>query len=507
MPSKKHTSVKTNQQDSVAGLTFDNSYAKLPEHFFERLNPIPVQSPHFFRVNHALAGELGLAANALESIEGVSIFAGNHIPSGAEPIAMAYAGHQFGNFVPQLGDGRALLLGEVIDRNGQRRDIQLKGSGQTPFSRGGDGRAALGPVIREYILSEAMHALGIRTTRSLAAVTTGEPVFREAALPGAILTRVAASHVRVGTFQYFAARDDKQAIGRLADYVIDRHYPNAKGAENPYRTLLEAVIDAQAALVASWMHVGFIHGVMNTDNTAISGETIDYGPCAFMEAYDPATVFSSIDHNGRYAYGNQGHIAHWNLARFAETLLPLLDPNLDKAMQLAEQAIESFQNIFGRYWLSGMCRKIGLFSEEQDDLLLIQNLLELMQRHAADYTLTFRQLSEAAYQDTEDSGIGSLFSSSPESDAWLTRWKQRLQQEHEPPKARAVAMRNVNPAYIPRNHRVEQAIEAAVAHGDFSRMDELITLLSNPFKDQPRFSHYADPPKPEERIYQTFCGT
>jgi len=500
-------SMKEKQADAFAGLRFANSYARLPERFYARLDPIPVRNPTLIRINHLLADELGLNAEELSSDQGVAMLSGNEVPGGAEPVATAYAGHQFGNFVPQLGDGRAILLGEIIDRHGKRRDIQFKGSGRTPFSRQGDGRAALGPVIREYIVSEAMHALGIPTTRSLAAVTTGEPVFRETALPGAILTRVAASHVRVGTFEYFAARKDNEAVKHLADYVIDRHYPHVKEAQNPYCALFEAVRDAQVSLVASWLHVGFIHGVMNTDNMAISGETIDYGPCAFLDTYDPATVFSSIDYYGRYAYGNQGPIAQWNLIRFGVTLLPLLDADRETAIAMVQAMVESFSAVFNRAWLSGMRRKIGLLTDNDADLTLIQDFLGLLQKQTADYTLTFRYLCDAADDDTDDRRLREVFATCQEIEAWLARWRTRISQEKETPVQRAVAMRQVNPAFIPRNHRVEQAIEAAVAACDFTKMDTLITVLSRPYDDQPAFQDYMNPPKPEERVYQTFCGT
>jgi uncharacterized protein YdiU (UPF0061 family) len=504
----KHNSIpQETDPPAFATTRFNNSYARLPGNFYARLNPVPVKRPALVRFNRGLAEELGLNVKALMDDKGVAVFAGNEIPTRAEPLAQAYAGHQFGQFVPQLGDGRAILLGEVFDKKGQRRDIQLKGSGQTPFSRRGDGRAALGPVIREYIVSEAMHALGVPTTRSLAAVTTGEPVFRETPLPGAILTRVAASHVRVGTFEYFAARRDVEALHTLANYVIDRHYPQAKDAANPYLALLQVVGDAQASLVAKWLHIGFIHGVMNTDNMAISGETIDYGPCAFMDAYDPATVFSSIDQWGRYAYGNQGNVAQWNLARFAETLLPLLDADGHKAVAMAEEVVASFQEIFSRYWLNGMRCKLGLLQHEDNDLSLIQNLLELMHKHIVDYTLSFRYLGDLVDEKADDANWRTLFSSDAKLDSWLARWRKRLQQENRSPDQIAKTMDNVNPAFIPRNHRVEKALAAAVEGGDFSKMDRLIVLLSKPYQDQLDFADYMNPPEPQERVYQTFCGT
>ena len=492
---------------AFAQTRFNNSYTRLPARFYVRLDPVPVKDPKLVMLNHSLTAELDLDAEALSGDEGVAIFSGNRVPAGAEPIAQAYAGHQFAHFVPQLGDGRAILLGEILDLNDKRRDIQLKGSGQTPFSRRGDGRAALGPVIREFIVSEALHALGVPTTRSLAAVTTGEPVYRETVLPGAILTRVASSHVRVGTFEYFAARRDTEALRLLADYVIDRHYPQAKDTADCYRTLFERVRDAQASLVASWMHIGFIHGVMNTDNMAISGETIDYGPCAFMDAYDPATVLSSIDHAGRYAYGNQGPIAQWNLARFGETLLPLLDSDRQTATSIAKEVVESFPGIFVRYWLNGMRRKIGLLKDEADDLGLIQGLLTLMQKHAADYTLSFRYLCDMVSEKADTAKCRQLFAFDSALNTWLTRWRKRLQRENRSPEQITKAMRGVNPAFIARNHRVENVIAAAVEDEDYSKMDRLIALLSRPYEEQPQFADYMDPPKPEERVYQTFCGT
>jgi serine/tyrosine/threonine adenylyltransferase len=484
-----------------------SSYAGLPERFFARVDPIPVKKPRLLRFNYALGAELGLVVGDLDAEALAGLFSGNVVPQGAEPIAMAYAGHQFGQFVPQLGDGRAILLGEVLDRAGARRDIQLKGSGRTLFSRGGDGRAALGPVLREYLVSEAMHALGIPTTRALAAVATGEPVFREEALPGAVLTRVAASFVRVGTFQYFAARNDVDAVRRLADYVIDRHYPEAKSEQQPYLALLRAVTDAQASLIASWMHVGFIHGVMNTDNMAVSGETIDFGPCAFMDSYDPAAVFSSIDRQGRYAYGNQPHAAVWNLARFAETLLPIIDASADRAVELANEALATFSTRFSDRSLAGVRRKLGLSAREDGDAALAEDLLDVMQRNQADFTLTFRGLCAAAEGEAGDAGMHSLFANPREYDAWASRWRARLAREPSEPRARAEAMRQVNPAFIPRNHRIEQVIKAAVEGDDFEPFEKLSTVLSKPYLSQVGFESYADPPQPGERVLQTFCGT
>jgi uncharacterized protein YdiU (UPF0061 family) len=484
-----------------------SSYAGLPERFFARVDPIPVAKPRLLRFNHALGLELGLAVGDLDAEALAGLFSGNIIPPGVEPIAMAYAGHQFGHFVPQLGDGRAILMAEALDRAGARRDIQLKGSGRTPFSRGGDGRAALGPVLREYLVSEAMHALGIPTTRALAAVATGEPVFREQALPGAIVTRVAASFVRVGTFQYFAARDDVDAVRRLADYVIDRHYPEAKTEQQPYLALLRAVTDGQASLIANWMHVGFIHGVMNTDNMAVSGETIDFGPCAFMDSYDPAAVFSSIDSQGRYAYGNQPHAAVWNLARFAETLLPIIDAGADRAVELASEVLATFSMRFSDLWLAGVRRKLGLSVREDGDAALAEDLLDAMHRNQADFTLTFRRLCDAAEREAGDADVRSLFVNPRDYDEWAARWRARLTREPLEPGARAAAMRKVNPAIIPRNHRIERVIEAAVQGQDFAPFAELSAVLSQPYQPPEGFESYADPPQPSERVQQTFCGT
>ncbi|MGY5779497.1 protein adenylyltransferase SelO [Rhizobium sp. LEGMi135b] len=484
---------------------FDNSYARLPPQFFADQAPTSVAAPRLVKFNEALASELGLDVDVLKQ-DAAAIFSGNELLPGSQPIAMAYAGHQFGNFVPQLGDGRAILLGEIRDRHGRRRDIQLKGPGPTPFSRRGDGRAALGPVLREYIVSEAMHALGIPTTRALAAVTTGEPVYREEVLPGAIFTRVAASHIRVGTFQFFAARGDTDSLKILADYVIGRHYPEIRDRANPYLALLEAVADRQAALIARWLHVGFIHGVMNTDNMTVSGETIDFGPCAFMDAYDPATVFSSIDRNGRYAYANQPAIGQWNLARLGETLIPLIDPSVDTAIELANVVIKAYGERFQTYWLAGMRAKIGLVNEEDGDLELIQSLLATMQQQGADFTLTFRRLAAlAADEDVTD--FAAAFNDPQAAAPWLERWRERLARDPQTPAARAAAMRKVNPAFIPRNHRIEQAIEAAVEDGDFSLFEALLKVLAAPYEDQPAFAPYAEPPLPAERVLQTFCGT
>jgi len=486
---------------------FDNSYASLPVRLYARLDPTPVAAPRLVRLNAGLAETLGLDPEELASPEGVQVLAGNRVPETATPIALAYAGHQFGYFVPQLGDGRAILLGEVVGPDGARRDIQLKGSGRTPFSRDGDGRAALGPVLREYIVSEAMAALGVPTSRALAAVTTGQPVLRETVLPGAILTRVAASHIRVGTFQYVAAHGDAETLRVLADYVISRHYQECATTEHPYRALLDTVVAQQANLVARWMLVGFIHGVMNTDNTSIAGETIDYGPCAFMDNYDPATVFSSIDRFGRYAYGNQPSIAQWNLARFAETLLPLLGEDEDQALTAAKAAIGSFAPSFNAAYQSGLQRKIGLAVEREGDAALIHDLLTRMAENSADFTLTFRRLCAAAADPEGDAAVRVLFADASAYDTWAARWRHRLMEEVAIPDVRYAAMRAVNPAFIPRNHLVEIALDAAVAREDFTPFEELLEVSSRPYEERPGCERYAAPPAPEERVQQTFCGT
>lgn len=497
----------TAQPEPSVFLPLENSYARLPERFYARLAPTQVRAPRLVKLNEGLARELGLDPDYLSSPEGVDILAGNRVPTGAEPLAMAYAGHQFGGFSPQLGDGRAILLGEVIDRNGQRRDIQLKGSGPTPFSRRGDGRAALGPVLREYIIGEAMHALGIPTTRALAAVSTGEDVMREKALPGAVLTRVAASHIRVGTFQFFAVRRDAEGLKALVDYVIERHYPDLAGAENRAAALLVRVIDRQAELIARWMLIGFIHGVMNTDNMAISGETIDYGPCAFMDTYDPASVYSSIDEHGRYAYGNQPVIGQWNLSRLAEALLPVIDEDRERAVDIAQEAINTYPAKFEAAFIAGYRRKLGLFTAEDGDAALAKQLMDVMAASRADFTLTFRALSEAAGDPGADARVRELFDNPAAFDAWAVEWRARLARDGGDPSARAAAMRAVNPAFIPRNHLVEEALSAAVNGGDLAPFEKLIGVLATPFEDQPDVPEYTLPPRPEQVVRATFCGT
>jgi serine/tyrosine/threonine adenylyltransferase len=482
-----------------------NSYAQLPDRFYSRVDPTPVTAPRLVHFNAALGEELGLTFDLSDPDAIAQIFSGNRLLPGGTPIAMAYAGHQFGHFVPQLGDGRAILIGEVRDRYRVPFDIQLKGAGRTPYSRGGDGRAALGPVLREFIVSEAMAALKVPSTRSLAAVTSGEYVFREEPLPGAILTRVAASHVRVGTFQFFAAQGDTDAVRALADFVIQRHYPNLVGSSTPYLELLGEVARRQALLMAKWLQVGFIHGVMNTDNTAVSGETIDFGPCAFLDTYEPHKVFSSIDRHGRYAYANQPTIAQWNLARFAETLLPLIDSDEKKAIAAAMESLERFTAEFERHWLDGMRAKIGLATPQAGDLELVQRLLAAMQNTAADYTRTFRALCSLCDPDAKvQADFGSR---GAEFDAWLEDWAMRCKREPAAPEERAAQMRAVNPKYIPRNHRIEQMIGAAVEREDYGPFKLLLTVLSRPFDEQPESSAYALAPQPEEQVLHTFCGT
>ncbi len=484
---------------------FQHSYSALASRFYVPVAPTPVANPQLVVFNAALAEELGLEPAAVETAA-AAVFSGNQLPEDARPIAMAYAGHQFGAFVPSLGDGRAILLGELQGRDGIRRDLQLKGAGRTPFSRSGDGRAVVGPMLREYLISEAMHALGVPTTRSLAVVTTGEQVYREGALPGAVLARVAASHIRVGTFQYFAARGDQEAIRELLDYVIARHYPAAREAEVPGLAVLQAVAQRQLALVADWMLLGFIHGVMNTDNMAISGETIDYGPCAFMDGYDPKTVFSSIDQHGRYAFANQPVIARWNLARFAETLLFLIDADADKAVELATEMLEPFITQFDARFLAGMCRKIGLSSTLEGDAVLVKRLLTSMEQAQADFTRTFRSLADLAENPGQQAQSRELSAAIPALEGWLVDWQQRLRSDTQTAVQRAANMRAANPAFIPRNHRVQAALDAAEA-GDYRLFRELLAILQRPYDEQPGVSEYGLPPQPSERVLRTFCGT
>ena len=484
-------------------IPFDNSYVRLPDAFFTPIEPTPVSAPVMIRLNHDLATELGIDVARLDSPEGLAILSGNQRADGSEPLAMAYSGDQFGGFSPQLGDGRAILLGEVVRHDGVRHDIQLKGSGPTPFSRRGDGRSALGPVLREYIVSEAMAALGVPTTRALAAVASGENVLREGLMPGGVFTRVAQSHIRIGTFQWFAARKDNDNLKVLADYVIQRHYPDAQHNENPYLALLDGVIQRQAKLIAHWMQLGFIHGVMNTDNMTVSGETIDYGPCAFMDIYDPAKTFSSIDHQGRYAFANQAPIGHWNLTRFAETLLPLLDDDPKRSVAEAEAALGKFAKIHETELQKRFTAKIGIEAGDTGDWSMVETLLAAMADGEADFTLVFRHLSDALESGYDDD-ITRLFRQPAAIVAWLTVWRARL---HDCDRSQAVAlMRRTNPVFIPRNHRIEEAIRAGNG-GDFAPFHRLNDVLQHPFTAQAEFTEHEAAPLPEEVVHATFCGT
>lgn len=486
-------------------ISFQNSYARLPETFYARTKPDKVSDASLVKLNHGLARELKLDSSWLESEEGVSFLAGGHLPESADPVAMAYGGHQFGGWSPRLGDGRAILLGEVFDRNKIRKDIQLKGSGRTPFSRGGDGKATLGAIIREYVLSEAMFALGIPTTRALAVVTTGDPVYRETPLPGAILTRVAQSHVRVGTFQYFAAQQDYKSVEELANYVIDRHYPEARDAGNAYQALLEKVLERQAHLIARWMQLGFIHGVMNTDNMQIAGETIDYGPCAFMDDFHPKCVFSSIDRNGRYAWDQQPSIAKWNLTRLAEALLPLLAPDQESALAVAERVLGLFDDQFNSAFVAGFRRKLGLVDASESDAEYIASTLVTLAEGEVDFTLFFRHLTRHAGGAT-DGALVDLFSDAAEARKWLSTWHQRIDSSDTSAETRAAIMRGVNPVFIPRNHRVEEAIVAA-RKGDFAPFHKLNLVLSKPYEDQSAHLEFEQAPLESEKVRETFCGT
>lgn len=480
------------------GWNFDNSYTRLPESFYSIMNPSPVRSPGLIIMNTRLAEDLGLIAEALQSPEGVAILAGNRVTEGSKPLAQAYAGHQFGHFT-MLGDGRAHLLGEQITPQGERFDIQLKGSGRTTYSRRGDGRASLGPMLREYIISEAMYALGIPTTRSLAVITTGEPVIRETPEPGAILTRVASSHLRVGTFEYISQWGTIEDLRTLADYTLQRHFSDIPENRNRYLFLLEEVIKRQVELIAKWQLVGFIHGVMNTDNMALSGETIDYGPCAFMNVYDPETVFSSIDTYGRYAYGNQPRIGVWNLAKFAGTLLPLLHEDEEEALQMGQDAVSDFGNQYYHKWLSGMRSKLGLYNEEPEDNSLVEQLLGIMKKEGADFTNTFRSLtSDKPEKDLIDNQDFVL---------WHVQWQERLGRQQEKKSAVQELMRRSNPAIIPRNHQVEKALETAVKQNDYTVLERLVDVLSRPFAYSTEQDDYVAPPPPSACNYRTFCGT
>ncbi|MDB4794983.1 YdiU family protein [bacterium] len=481
-----------------SGFNFNNTYIHLPKAFYTELSPVPVRKPEMVTFNAPLASDMGLDFSGINTDAKAALFGGNIMPEGAEPLAQAYAGHQFGHFT-MLGDGRAIVWGEHITPSGQRLDIQFKGSGPTPYSRGADGRAVIGPMLREYIISEAMHALNIPTTRSLAVVTNGEKVYRETGMPGAILTRVASSHIRVGTFEYAALQQDKGIIQTFVNYTIDRHYPWIKEEQNKTLSLLKAVIEKQADLIVHWMRVGFIHGVMNTDNMTLSGETIDYGPCAFMDAYNPSTVFSSIDHMGRYAYANQPNIAQWNLARLAETMLPLLDDEIEKASDTIEEVVSGFGLLYKDKWLSMMRAKLGLFGVRAEDESLINDLLGWMQRVGADYTNTFQHLTE-----------GKIPQGEPYNDRafkeWYTHWQSQLAKNTKPLKSSLSLMRANNPAVIPRNHKVEQVLDAAT-NGDLKPLKNLLNALQEPYKNRSNLKPYQSSPEPEDRVYQTFCGT
>ena len=491
-----------------AGFQFDNSYARLPEVFQTRVNPTPVAQPRLVLLNRPLAQSLGLDPDALSGADAAAFFTGNRLPQGAEPIAQAYAGHQFGNLA-RLGDGRAILLGEHQTASGDRFDIQLKGSGPTPFSRRGDGRAALGPMLREYLVSEAMHALGIPTTRSLAVASTGEPVFREQPLPGAILTRVAASHIRVGTFEYFAALGDVDALRQLAGYTLQRHFPERLKSDTPVLGLLEEAMERQASLVAHWMRVGFVHGVMNTDNVALSGETLDYGPCAFIDAYDPAAVFSSIDHQGRYAFGNQPRITSWNLARLAEALLPILHPEPETALSMANEALATLPHRLQRHWIAALRAKLGLFNEEPDDASLAGDLLDWMQQSRADYTATFRNLHPDSAASTPAIPATPDATSPADSGftAWHRRWNERLMRQPQSGPEVQQLMNVHNPAVIPRNHEVEAALTDAVLSNDLTRFNRLRVALSTPYDEAHQPAELRNPPPPGTARCRTFCGT
>ncbi|WP_276679954.1 protein adenylyltransferase SelO [Thalassolituus oleivorans] len=499
-------------------IPFVNIYATLPSQFYSRAMPTPVANPALILFNHDLATELGIELNGKSNDELALLFSGNQLPDGADPLAMAYSGHQFGQLNPQLGDGRALLLGDVINRDGQRRDIQLKGAGRTPYSRGGDGRSPIGPVLREYVMCEAMHALGVPTTRALAAISSGEHVIREQREPGGVFTRVASSHIRVGTFQYFAVRRDIDGLRTLADHVLARHYPEINNqADDRYLQLFTAICHKQAELIANWMQLGFIHGVMNTDNMTVSGETIDYGPCAFMDTYKANTVYSYIDRNGRYAYQNQPAIGQWNLARLAETLLSLINDDEKTAIAQVTEVLQDFAVWQQQAWLQAMRKKLGLATEQETDQALIESLLSALTEAEMDYTLFFRRLCDLAENpDAADTKLGVLTliqapacngSNDTAIEHWLDEWQARCQHETSSPKEQAIAMRAVNPAYIPRNHRVAEVIKAAEDNNDFEPFKRLLRILAHPYAEQPGYSSYQLPPQPDEKVLRTFCGT
>jgi len=496
-----------NYHQTAVLFNFDNSYSRLPKQFYKKVSPSKVPEPKLIKLNEELVEELGLDKNNLSSQNGVDALSGNRIPYGADPLAMAYAGHQFGSWVPELGDGRALLLGEIISPGGIRHDIQLKGSGPTPFSRMGDGKAPLGPILREYIISESMHSLGIPTTRALSAIITGETINRELPMPGAILTRVSKSHVRIGTFEYFFARNETDNLRSLADYIINRHYPKALESSNPYKQLLFLVTMKQAELVAKWMLYGFIHGVMNTDNMQIAGETIDYGPCAFLDTYDPKKVFSSIDHGGRYSFENQPIIAHWNLACFAQSIFSLLDPSKDSAHKQAKEIIDMFPTIYQEKLNSGILKKLGLSIEIHDDIKLAKDLLHIMAEGKADFTLTFRRLCEVSSTSSElDGPVRILFEIPKLFDKWAKGWRKRLLLENISEQERKRKMEAINPEFIPRNHIVNEAIQNALDQ-DFNLFELILRICKQPFKSQPEYRKFMDPPLTHQEIHQTFCGT
>ncbi|MCK6264239.1 YdiU family protein [Vibrio sp. ZSDE26] len=492
-------------RDNSIHIEFDNSYEKELDGFYYHQKAEPAPSPSLIKFNHSLAQSLNIDIQSADDEQLAQVFSGNQSIAGSNPIAQVYAGHQFGHYNPQLGDGRAVLLGEVLDEHQQRKDIQLKGSGKTPFSRSGDGKAALGPVLREYLVSEAMHSLNIPTTRALAAVTTGEQIWRNKPAIGAIVTRVAASHIRVGTFQYIAANEELDKLKQLADYTINRHYPEAKTSDNPYLQLLKSICQRQAELVSKWQLVGFIHGVMNTDNTTISGETIDYGPCAFMDHYDPNTLFSSIDAEGRYAYRNQPHIAQWNLARLAETLLPLISDNEEESVELATNTLHEFLALYQGLWLDGMRTKLGITNQEDGDYELIQDLLSILKEQKVDFTNLFRSLGYVVTGDS--SNTTSLFSVVEHWDEWKVKWLARLERNEMTSSERVTLMNAHNPAYIPRNHKVEEALSAAEQDGNYQPFERLLSVLMNPFEEQDNCEEYAQPAPSDFGPYRTFCGT
>jgi uncharacterized protein YdiU (UPF0061 family) len=492
------------------GIPFENTLARLGEAFSLPAGRNRASAPQLIQLNTALARQLGLEPELFRTPDGVAVLAGNRFAERSEPVALAYAGHQFGSFVPRLGDGRAMLLGELRAPDGRRYNVQLKGSGRTPFSRSGDGRAALGPVLREYLVSEAMAALGVPTTRALAAVATGDPVFRETVLPGAVLTRVASSHLRIGSMEYLAAQGHRDALRVLVNYTLERHFPASAGNQHPALTLLREVVDRQARLVAQWMHLGFIHGVMNTDNTSLSGETLDYGPCAFMDHYDPATVFSAIDQMGRYAYGNQPGVLLWNLTRLAEALLILIgeeEGSPEKALAAATTVLEGFAGIYQKAWLEGFRRKLGLDTDDDQDLALIEDLLERMYRNGADFTLTFRGLADQLDAAGKQHSVRELFTDPESFDAWAEKWRARLRQEAGDSRQRSAQMRQANPLCIPRNHQVEAALRAAVEEKNYLPFEELLEAVTHPFEERDEWERFTLPPRPEERIRNTFCGT